>query len=68
MLKHGCRIGTGMKGVDPDGTDMERAAGETAWFKNHPAITAGEREKKRAIAAKNRAVLLGVGTGKKAPY
>jgi hypothetical protein len=68
MLKHGCRIRKGMKGIDPDGTDPERAAGETAWFKAHPAITAEEREKKRAIAAKNRASVLGVGTEKKAPH
>jgi hypothetical protein len=68
MLKHGCRICKGMKGIDPDGTDAERAAGEAAWFKNHPAITAEERGKKRLVAAKNRASVLGVGTEKKAPY
>jgi hypothetical protein len=68
MLKHDCRICKGMKGIDPDGTDTERAAGEAAWFKNHPVMTAEMREKKRAIAAKNRASALGVGTGKKAPY
>jgi hypothetical protein len=68
MLKHGCRIRKGMKGIDPDGTDTERAAGEAAWFKNHPAVTAEEREKKRLAAAKNRASVLGVGTKKKAPY
>jgi hypothetical protein len=36
-----------MKGIDPDGTDRERAADETAWFKAHLVITAEERERLR---------------------
>jgi hypothetical protein len=56
MLKYDCRISKGMKGIDPDGTDKERAAGEAAWFTAHPVITAEERERNRALAAKNRAV------------
>jgi hypothetical protein len=68
MLRHDCRICKGMKGIAPDGTDTERAAGETAWFRNHPAITAEEREQKRLVAVKNRASVLGVGTEKKVPY
>jgi hypothetical protein len=68
MLRHECRIPQGMKGIDPDGTDRERAADEAAWFKTHPAITVEMREKRRAIAEKNRAVILGVGTKKKVLY
>jgi hypothetical protein len=47
MLNHDCRISKGMKGVDPDGMDKERAADEAAWLKAHPAITAEERERLR---------------------
>ncbi|MDR1929860.1 MAG: hypothetical protein LBQ44_04435 [Treponema sp.] len=50
MLRHDCRIAQGIKGVDPDGTNKERAADETAWFKNHPALkpkTPEELEKSR---------------------
>jgi hypothetical protein len=68
MLKQDCRISKGMKGIDPDGTDKERAADEVAWFKVHPVMTAEMREKKRAIAEKNRASVVGVGTKKTAPY
>jgi hypothetical protein len=57
-----------MKGIDPDGTDMERAADEAAWFKAHPVITAEMREKRRAIAEKNRTSVLGGGTEKTASY
>jgi hypothetical protein len=64
MLKQDCRICKGMKGIDPDGSDKERAADEAAWFKEHPVITIEEREKKRSVAAQNRAVLLGLGTEK----
>jgi hypothetical protein len=59
MLKHDCRISKGMKGIDPDGTDKERAADETAWFKTHPVITKEEREKYRATAGKLNAESLG---------
>jgi hypothetical protein len=52
MLKQDCRISKGMKGIDPDGTDKERAAWEVAWFKAHPVITAELREKRRAVAEK----------------
>jgi hypothetical protein len=50
-----------MKGIDPDGTDTERAAGETAWFKAHPVITAENREKNRAIGQRNKRFLDGGG-------
>jgi hypothetical protein len=46
-----------MKGIDPDGTDKERAADEAAWFKAHPVITAEEREKMRVQGEKNQGVL-----------
>jgi hypothetical protein len=59
MLRHDCRISKGMKGIDPDGTDKERAAGEAAWFKAHPVITREEREKYRATAGKLNAKSLG---------
>jgi hypothetical protein len=52
MLKHDCRISKGMKGIDPDGTDKERAADEAAWFTTHPVITKEEREKYKAAAEK----------------
>jgi hypothetical protein len=61
MLKHDCRISKGMKGIDHDGTDKERAAGEAAWFKAHPVITAENREKNRAIGLKNKGFLDGKG-------
>jgi hypothetical protein len=57
MLRHDCRIAQGIKGVDPDGTDRERAADEAAWFVKHPAITAEEREKLKARGEKNKGVL-----------
>jgi hypothetical protein len=59
MLKHDCRISKGMKGIDPDGTDTERAADEAAWFKAHPVITEKEREKYKAAAEKLNAKSLG---------
>jgi hypothetical protein len=68
MLSHDCRITKGMKGIDPDGTDKERAACEAAWFKAHPAITAELRETRRAVAEKNRASVLGVGDKKTVSY
>jgi hypothetical protein len=61
MLKHDCRISRGMKGIDPDGTDEKRAAGEAAWFKAHPVMTAELREKNRAIGLKNKGFLDGNG-------
>jgi hypothetical protein len=64
MLKHDCRISTGMKGIDPDGTDEKRAADETAWFKTHPLITAELREKSRAMMLKNKALEPGLGAKK----
>jgi hypothetical protein len=66
MLRHDCRISKGMKGIDPNGTDTERAAGEAAWFTAHPVITAELREKSRAMMLKNKALEPGLGT-KKAP-
>jgi hypothetical protein len=57
MLHHDYRIPKGMKGIDPDGTDKERVAGEAAWFKAHPAITAEKREKLKAIGEKKQGVL-----------
>jgi hypothetical protein len=59
MLRHDCRITQGMKGIDPDGTDRERAEEEEAWFTAHPAITKEEREKYRATARKLNAKSLG---------
>jgi hypothetical protein len=67
MFNQDCRIPQGMKGIDPNGSEEERAACEAAWFKAHPVITAGERERNRALAAKNRASLPGRGTVKTAP-
>jgi hypothetical protein len=62
MLKHDCQIRTGMRGIDPDGTDRERAAGEASWFTAHPVMAAKMREKLRVTAEKNRAAILGVRT------
>ena len=59
MLRHDCRVAMGMKGIDPDGTEKERAAGEAAWFKAHPVITAEQREKLRARGEKNKGFLNG---------
>jgi hypothetical protein len=57
MIMHECRISKGMKGIDPDGTDKERAADEAAWFKAHPVITVEMREKLRAEGEKKRELL-----------
>jgi hypothetical protein len=57
MLKQDCRIPKGMKGIESDGTDTERAAGEAAWFKAHPVITAEMREKLRADGEKKKGVI-----------
>jgi hypothetical protein len=59
MIEYDCRISKGMKGIDPDGTDKERAACEAAWFKAHPVITKEERKKYRATAEKLNAKSLG---------
>jgi hypothetical protein len=67
MLNHDCRITRGMKGIDPDGTDEKRAADETSWFKAHPPITAGLREKSRAMMLKNKALEPGLGMKKTSP-
>jgi hypothetical protein len=64
MLKQDCRISKGMKGIDPDGTDKERAADEAAWFTAHPVITAEERERNRVIGLKNKRFLDGKGDKK----
>ena len=61
MLKHECHISKGIKGIDPDGTDKERAAGEAAWFTAHPAMTAELREKKRVTGLKNKGFINGNG-------
>jgi hypothetical protein len=66
MLEHPCRITQGMKGIDPDGSDKERAADEEVWFKAHPAITEEEREKFKARAEKLNAESLGF-KSKKSP-
>jgi hypothetical protein len=57
MLRHECRIPKGMRGIDPDGTDKEREAGEAAWFKAHPVITAETREKLKAGGEKKKELL-----------
>jgi hypothetical protein len=64
MLKHDCQIRKGMKGIDPDGTDKERAACEAAWFKAHPAIPAEVRERKRITGLKNKGFINGKGCEK----
>jgi hypothetical protein len=61
MLKQDCHISKGIKGIDPNGTDKERAEDEAAWFKVHPVMTVEMREKMRSVAAKNRALKLGAG-------
>jgi hypothetical protein len=57
MLKQDCRIRKGMKGIDPDGTDKERAVCEAAWFKAHPVMTAETREKLKADGEKKKELL-----------
>ena len=64
MLQRDCRISQGIKGIDPDRTDRERAQEEIAWLKSHPAITEAEREIMRASAAKLKSFSPGFG-GKK---
>jgi hypothetical protein len=59
MLKQDCRIYRGIKGIDPDGSDRERAADEMGWFKAHPVITEEEREKMRATGLKNKGLFNG---------
>jgi hypothetical protein len=61
MLKQDCHISKGIKGIDPDGTDRERAAWEAAWFKTHPVMTAELREKKRVTGQKNKGFINGKG-------
>jgi hypothetical protein len=57
MFTHDCRISRGMKGIDPDGTDRERACDEAAWLKAHPVMTAELREKLRADGEKKKDLL-----------
>ena len=61
MLTRDCHISKGIKGIDPDGTDKERAACEAAWLKARPVMAAETRVKMRAVAEKNRAAKLGLG-------
>jgi hypothetical protein len=61
MLKQDCHVSKGIKGIDPDGTDKERAADETAWFKAHPVMTAELRGKKRITGLKNKGFINGKG-------
>jgi hypothetical protein len=66
-LFYGCHAQTGlldklgMKGINPDETDKERATDEAAWFKAYPVITTEEWEKNRAIGLKNKRFLDGNG-------
>jgi hypothetical protein len=62
MLKQDCHISKGVKGIDPDGTDKERAAGEAAWLKAHPVMTAENREIKRVMGLKNKGFINGKGS------
>jgi hypothetical protein len=64
MLKHDCQIRKGMKGIDPDGTDKERAADEAAWFNAHPVMTAEERQRRRITGLKNKGFINGNGCEK----
>jgi hypothetical protein len=64
MLRHDCRICTGIKGIDPDGTDKERADSEAAWFTAHPVITEADREIWRAMGERQTAILLRARTQK----
>jgi hypothetical protein len=57
MLKQDCRISKGMKGIDLNGTDKERAAWEAAWFTAHPVMTAELREKLKADGEKKKELL-----------
>ena len=60
MLERDCRIAQGVKGIDPDGTDKERAAAEKTWLEKHlpiKPISEEEREKMRAQGEKNKASL-----------
>jgi hypothetical protein len=52
LLEQDCRITKGMKGIDPNRSDKERAADEAAWFTAHPVISQEEREKYTAAADK----------------
>ncbi|MDR0760700.1 MAG: hypothetical protein LBF74_11440, partial [Treponema sp.] len=61
MIKQDCHISKGIKGIDPDGTDKERAADEAAWFKAHPVMTAELRERKRVTGLKNKGFINGKG-------
>ena len=64
MLDHPCRLVRGIKGIDPDGTDKERASDEAAWFTAHPVMTAEMREKRRVIGQKNKGFISGNGNKK----
>jgi hypothetical protein len=64
MLKQDCRISKGIKGIDPDGTDKERAADEAAWFKAHPVMTTEMREKLKAEGEKKKSYYIGPGLKK----
>jgi hypothetical protein len=61
MLEQDCHVSKGIRGIDPDGTDQVRAAGEAAWFKTHPVMTAENREKKRVVGLKNKGFINGKG-------
>ena len=51
MLAHGCRWSGGTKGIDPDGTDKERAAALSAWFAKHPELKPMSEADKKKIAS-----------------
>jgi hypothetical protein len=45
MLARGCMWKGGIQGINPDGSDKERAAALSAWFEKHPELAAEAREK-----------------------
>jgi hypothetical protein len=53
-----------MKGIESDGTDRERAAGEAAWFTAHPVMTAEERQRRRITGLNNKRFINGRGCEK----
>ena len=60
MLERDCRISQGIKGIDPDCTDVELKTAEKKWLEKHPVlkpISEELREKMRIQGEKNKALL-----------
>ena len=54
MLNHNCKVGNGMKGVDPDKSEEPQLE---FWLKKHPQKTISENQKNNLVEARKKGKL-----------